>query len=394
MANITGTRDTLNILQNRRVIDMSKDIASLYPNEAPFVTLLKMIKKNSRVAVSPKFEWLEDTLLGNQTAVNNGAGYDAAATSIVVDDASIFRINDIAKVTPTGENILVTAVDTDTNTLTVSRGFGSTAAADITNDDEVLILGNASTEGSSDRGAKSTQETNAYNYTQIFRTPISLTNTENASELYGGNDRKMQILKASIEHKRDIANAIYFGQRKQVTDATTGRPRRTMGGILEFMAAGSDTCAFDASSNKMTYNNFNKGVAQKLFAHGSNKKLLIAGPKLINAINSWAEKKIVTDVATDTTYGVRVKNLVTSYGDLTVLYDPLLSGATYSAYGFALDMENIRYAFLRGRDTKLYTDIQSNDVDGIVDEYLTECSIEFKQPKTHILITGAYDLAE
>ena len=74
---------------------------------------------------------------------------------------------------------------------------------------------------------------------------------------------------------------------------------------------------------------------------------------------------------------------------MKVIYDPLLEGS-YNGYGFVLDPENIRYAYLDGRDTKLYTDIQDNDIDGVIDEYLTECSLELRLPKTHMMITGCY----
>ena len=41
---------------------------------------------------------------------------------------------------------------------------------------------------------------------------------------------------------------------------------------------------------------------------------------------------------------------------------------------FLLDMDNVRYVALDGRDTKLRTNIQAPDKDGIMDEYITECS--------------------
>ena len=59
-------------------------------------------------------------------------------------------------------------------------------------------------------------------------------------------------------------------------------------------------------------------------------------------------------------------------------------------YGMVIDPENVRYCHLDGRDTKLKTNIQENDRDGIKDEYLTECSLEVRLPKTHMLLTGCY----
>ncbi len=382
MTNITGARMTNSIASVRRMVDMAKDIALLDPNEGPFLTFLKVLKKDTRVVYNPRFDWLEDDLLETRSLVNGAT--QSSATTVAVDDGSIFRAGDILKVPSTGENMLVTAVNS--NSLTVVRGYGSTEKANIADDAEILNIGPAMMENSGLRTVKSTQESNGYNYTQIFRTPLALSGTEAASMLHGGKDRAYQRRKASIEHKRDIARAMYFGQRKE--DLTGSGPRRTMGGLVEMLGS-QNTVAFDSSSKPLTYRNFDNYVAKEAFRHGSQNKLLIAGPNLAAAINGWAEKKLVTDVDKDT-YGLRVKNLVTTYGDLKVIYDPLLDGAVYSGYGFLLDTENVRYVHLDGRDTTLNVGVQSPDVDGVVDEYLTECSLEVRLPQTHMVITGAY----
>lgn len=381
MTNITGVRTTNNILQNRRVVDMAKQIALLDPNEGPLLSFLKLAKNNSRCVYNPKFEWLEDDLMETWSSVTEA--HTNAATTIKTADGSIFRVGDIVKVPATGECMLVGAVDA--NNLTVTRGYGSTTAAAINDDAELLIIGSAMAENSNGREIKSTVESNGYNYTQIFRTPIALSGTEAASKLHGGRDRAYQRRKASLEHKRDIARALYFGERKE--DVSGATPRRTMGGLIEFLAGAS--IAFDSSSRPLTYRNFDSQVAAEAFRYGSKEKLLIAGPNLASAINSWSESRLVSDIDEDATYGIRVKNLITTYGDLKVIYDPLLEGS-YKGYGFVLDPENIRYAYLDGRDTKLYTDIQDNDIDGVIDEYLTECSLELRLPQTHMMITGCY----
>ena len=63
MTNITGARMTHNIAASRSMVDMAKDIALLDPNEGPFLTFLKVLRKDTRVVYNPKFEWLEDDLL-------------------------------------------------------------------------------------------------------------------------------------------------------------------------------------------------------------------------------------------------------------------------------------------------------------------------------------------
>lgn len=384
MTNISGVRSTGNIAQSRRVVDMAKQIALLDPNEGPLLSFLKLAKNNSRCVYNPKFEWLEDDLM--ETWSQTTAAVSGTSNPIIpVADGSIFRAGDIIKNTATNECMLVSEISN--NDLTVSRGYGSTAAAAIADQTDFLIIGSAMPENSEGRAVKSTLESNGYNYTQIFRTPIALSGTEAASKLHGGRDRAYQRRKASLEHKRDIARALYFGERKE--DTTGSMPRRTMGGLVEFLHAGNSAVTFDAQTRELTYRNFDSEVAAAAFRYGSKEKLLIAGSYLASAINSWSESRLVSDVAEDATYGIRVKNLITTYGDLKVIYDPLLEGA-YAGYGFVVDPENIRYAYLDGRDTKLYTDIQENAIDGIIDEYLTECSLELRLPQTHMLVKGCY----
>ena len=385
MANIAGVRTTSNIQQARRVVDMAKNIALLDPNDSPFVTFLKLAKQDVRVAKAPKIEWLEDDLIGAATQVNNGSGIaiSTSSTSIAVDDGSIFSVGDLISIPAKSLVYRITAIST--NTLTAIQFGTSVASGTIADDSVVLKLGNAMEENSSAPAAKTTQEVACYNYTQIFRTPVSFSGTELATELYGGKDRAYQRRKKALEHKRDIARAMYFGVRKE--DTTGSTPRRTMGGLLSFL---TESTAFDSSTQPLTYANFNKYVAQPVFSHGSKDKLLIAGPNLMNAINAWSEAKLVTEVDPAATYGIKVKNLITGYGDLKVIYDPLLADGYHAGYGMVIDTDNIRYAYLQGRDTKLNTNIQANDVDGVIDEYITECSLEVKLPKTHLLITGAY----
>lgn len=385
MANIAGVRTTSNIQQARRVVDMAKNIALLDPNDSPFVTFLKLAKQDVRVAKAPKIEWLEDDLIGAATQVNNGSGISisTSSTSIAVDDGSIFSVGDLISIPAYNLIYRITAIST--NTLTAIQFGTAVASGTIADNSVVLKMGNAMEENSSAPAAKTTQEVACYNYTQIFRTPVSFSNTELATELYGGKDRAYQRRKKALEHKRDIARAMYFGVRKEDTTGTT--PRRTMGGLLSFM---TESTAFDSSTQPLTYANFNKFVAQPVFSHGSKDKLLIAGPNLMNAINAWSEAKLVTEVDPAATYGIRVKNLITGYGDLKVIYDPLLADGYHTGYGMVIDTDNVRYSYLQGRDTKLNTNIQAPDVDGVIDEYITECSLEVKLPKTHLLITGAY----
>src|SRR4051794_30478524 len=164
MAVIAGQRNTLNIDQNQRRIDIGNRIALLEPESTPLTALLNRI--GSERAISPKFQALEDELAARFDAVNGTTG---TGTSVVVDNGGYFNVEDLVLVTRTGEMMRVTAIST--NTLTVTRGVGSSTVA-LANDDELYILSSAAMEGDVSKQARSETPTVVTNYTQIFRDPF------------------------------------------------------------------------------------------------------------------------------------------------------------------------------------------------------------------------------
>ena len=101
MTIVNGMRTTKNINQDRRVVDMSKNIALLQPSKAPLVVLTKRL--GSEPTYNPIFHWLEDDLVGRWDAVNAASGITAESTSIVVDNEDLFNVGDIIKVPRTGK---------------------------------------------------------------------------------------------------------------------------------------------------------------------------------------------------------------------------------------------------------------------------------------------------
>jgi hypothetical protein len=386
MAVVTGVRDTRNITQNKIVVDMSEKIALLQPNAEPFLAFLKIAKRNTEPTHNPKFEWMEDDLLPRWDAINNGGGYPSNATSIVVDNANYFTKNDIVKVPRTGEVMLVTNVDVATNTLTVVRGYGVTTAANLDDNDPLVIIGNVNEEGSGTREIKSTLEVPKYNYTQIFKTPFAVTNTEKATKMYGGKDINYQRMKASIQHRVDMARAFVFGERKE--DLSGPHPKRATGGLLSFLTENN----YDAGG-QLTQTEFDNNISEVVFKYGSKRKILLASARLLSIINSWALGKLMIDEEAKK-YGLAIFRYITPFGEYAIMnYQHILEGAVYGGYGIVIDPENVKYRPLAGRDTKLETNIQANDEDQTKEQYITEAGLEVRLPKTHAVITGVTSAA-
>src|SRR5579859_3838689 len=139
MATVTGAQTTTNILSNQLAIDIGKTISLLEPDVQVLTVLSREI--STRDTVATKFRWLED---------ESKARFDttsAAATSgtleIPVVHGTFFQQWDQVLNTRTGEQIRVDSVAG--NTLTVTRGIGSTATA-MLEGDELYIIGTAQPE--------------------------------------------------------------------------------------------------------------------------------------------------------------------------------------------------------------------------------------------------------
>jgi len=373
---ITGARDTNNILSAKRVVDMSNEIALLEPDAAPLTVLMKRIDGKKKIAINPKYNWMEDELAPRWDAINFSTGYTAGDTSIVVDNGSYFKVGDVIKSPTSGEQMLVTAVST--NTLTVTRGWGNTSADTLSDNDKITILANASAEGSSAPTVKTTKEVEKTNYIQTIRTPFEVTGTEDASEMYGGKDITYLQKKMGIEHKRDLERALLFGEPKEDLTGTT--PRRFTGGLNYFITTNRQ----DASGT-LTEAEF-ETFCETIFRYGSKTKLLLASSKVISAINSWAKGKLQT-VPKDETYGIDVKEYLSGHGTLLVVKHNLLE-ESYAGYAFAVDTEYIKMRTMQGRDTKLKTNIQANDADTRKDEYMTDIGFQLELEKAHGVLYG------
>lgn len=379
MAVVSGTRDTRNITQNKLVIDMSDTIGLLQPNAEPFMSFLKIAKRNTEAASNPKFEWMEDDLLPRWDAINAGSGYASTITDLVVDNGPYFSVNDVVKVPRTGEVLLVTVIAT--NTLTVTRGYGLTAAAALVDNDPLVIIGNVNQEGAGTRELKSTAEVAKFNYTQIFKTPFGVTNTQAATKMYGGKDLSYQQMKAGVQHKIDIARGFTFGERKE--DTSGSKPKRATGGLLSFLTTNN----YDAGG-ALTQSEFDNNISEVVFKYGSKDKILLASARLLSVINSWAQGSLRINLDAKK-FGLQIFQYVTPFGNYNIMnYQHILEGAVYGGYGVVLDPENIKYRPLAGRDTKLETNIQANDEDQRKDQYITEAGLEVRLPQTHAVLTG------
>jgi hypothetical protein len=51
-------------------------------------------------------------------------------------------------------------------------------------------------------------------------------------------------------------------------------------------------------------------------------------------------------------------------------------------------MDGFRYRFMQNRDTRLLTNVQAPDVDGQIDQYVSEVGLQRMQAPKHALLKG------
>lgn len=370
--------DTDTILSERRDIDFSKEIAELEPNKSPLITVTKMT--NVQSVGTAEWYWFEDELKPRFDAINNGGGYADSDTSLVVDTSTIFTVGDLIKVPRTGEVILVTEINDSTKTLTVKRGFGTTTAAGLNDDEPLMIIGSASEENSRARNVNLRQPTKKGNYTGITKTPVAISGTSDAERLRGPGERRRLQRKYGIEHAIDLERMFLYGEPKE--DTTGNHPMRTSGGILYFCT--ENNIDFGGTPTEAAF----EEALEDVFRYGSGSKLALCSARWLTTINQWAVGKLQM-LPKDKTYGINVTRYLSAHGELSLVKHHLLEGAEYGGYMIILDMDNVKYRPLRGRDTKLRQNIGEPDRDGFLDEYLTEAGYEIRLPKTHAVLTGA-----
>lgn len=372
-------RGTNNILSNRKVVDMRDAIAYLEPLEYPLTTLLKRLKGRKRTTHSYKFEWLEKDPMG-RWAKFSGTTETSPGTTVEVatGEGSLFQAGDLVKNTATDEIVRVTGIDGDT--LTVARGYGETNAANITADDKLLVVGNASMQGAGSPSEKYKNASPVHNYTQIFRTAFSTTETLNKMKLYGGDELSNLRKEKAVEHARDMEFSFWFGERK--LDTSGAQPLTTTAGVYTFLKDLGAPFVNSLSGSSMTEAQFDEWVGN-IFRYGSKEKALFCGQALIDIIQTFAKNKLqLIQKDKDKTYGLNITRYLTAHGTLDIMRHYLFEEG-YANLNVALDMKNLRYVSLEGRDTKLLPNRQRNDEDGQKEEYLTEAGIELLSPKTH-----------
>jgi hypothetical protein len=350
---------------------------------APFT---HFAKKNAKVTTSPKFESFSRGSALRYTLVNHGGGY-TTETSIVVDDGTVFRINDTLFNPVTQEIMYITNIVG--NTLTVVRNIGGTSVAVIADNQPLYASGGASPEGDTKMTTVTGAWTEDYNYTQIFRTTLEITRTAMKTAVYGPQEVADDKARKYRQHLMEMETAFLFGQRHKITSGDE-ETRFTRGIVAAIGTSGSNY--YDVSGN-LTKANLD-GYLSGIFTYGNESRVRIGfcNMTFMKYLNTLVNSYLQKELDGSSLFKISFQDYQNYAGILKCTEHRMLT-RLYSgseAVLLTVDPDYIRYRPLTDSDTMwLEASRDTNLLDGYIGEYLTETGLEVLGTEMHGWLHGA-----
>lgn len=399
MPQIYGKITTETVLQDNRLYDVSDVIFKQYPDLAPFMGFMKSL---NRVTVSdPEFWWFNKGLRPAYTQVNNGAGYLAGDTSIVVDDATVFVPSDVLRVVDAngdyGEQMIVTAVVTGTNTITVRRAVGSTSAQALVDNDKLIRVGNAQTEYSDSPNPVNQKAVKLYNYAQTVRTTNKHSRRAEKTTYRAGNQNK-EIAKRrdekTREHQLELERVMLFGERGIENAGTEGATTYTGGiyhWILDAVARGYDVTT-NQGGGTLTLAQFETFLEEKAFAYGSDRKIAFCSPRVISVLNNLLRGEVRLQNHTNS-YGLNVTTYESPHGVLDIVRHRLFEHGDFKYASMIVDPNQLELKSVNEELVSYIQNVGLGSLDGSEDNWLTDAGLCVAVPESCAFISNIQSAA-
>lgn len=427
MSAFLGMRGTGDWVTDQRPKNWRETILFLYPNGSMPLTAI-MSKMKSEKTDDPQFYWWTKTL-PTQSASVTGVYTDSGLTSayssggvagttlylkmtstdiihfrvghtVLMRDASDYAVDCVGKVTAVNSNgtsssIAVKLLEADDNS----------SSHDLSDCDKVLVIGSVNAEGASMPSAIAYDPAKLYNYTQIFRTPLSITRTARRTKLRTGDQYKEAKREALELHGIEMEKAFLFGVPYEGT-GDNGKPERTTEGLITCLrtnnASGVNDFTLNSSFAGKAWLDDDSGelwlenYLELVFRYGRQEKLAICGSGALLGLNRLAKASTLFTMTSATkSYGISVTEWLTPFGTVYIKTHPLFNiESTLRNSMLILEPENLVYRYID--DTTFYGEngktasegTNGGRIDGTQEEFLTECGLEYHHPYTAAFLNG------
>jgi hypothetical protein len=427
-----GMRGTGDWVANQRPESWRQQIMYLYPNGmAPLTAILSMM--GSKKVDDPRFHWwtqeqnaVSGAVIGIATMADMSVAYAGGGNigdtifvrvlttlanrvrqghQILLRDASDYSVDVVGKITGVTRGAInsvlaVRLLEDDDNSLT----------HDLTDADNFKIIGNINPEGGEMPDAIALNPTEVYNYTQIFRTPLSITRTAKLTTLRTGDAYQKMKSEALEMHSWEMELAYLWGIRTQ-NIGDNGKPERTTMGVINFIRQFAPLNCSDYSleagyaglpwagsiGNPGGGGTWLRAMLEQIFRYGAEEKLCLCGSGALLGIESLAMGEGMMNLsAGQSTYGMKIREWVTPFGSIYLKTHPLFSNdVTTRNLMVIIEPKELEYKFIT--DTTFYGEGSATQhpagygarrLDGLNEEYLTECGLEFGLPQKCAVLNG------
>lgn len=415
-----GMRGTGDWTADERPKSYRDMILYLYPNgDAPLTAILAKMSMES--VDDPEFNWWTKAL-PQQSGAITGVYTNSTLATAYVSGAALgatlyIKVAEAAADEVRAGHVVVLRLDTDLTldvvakvtavtkagassylTVKLLEADDNSATKDLSDATSFLVIGNSNPEGADRPEGIAYDPVKLSNYTQIFRTPLSLTRTAMKTKLRTGEAYKRAKKEALELHSIEMERARIWGIPTETTGAN-GKPERTSGGILHFIRqnAASNVSDYRTAYSGVTWATSGKvwldTMMEQLFRYGKTEKLALCGSGALLGINQVAEASGQYQLnAKATSYGIQVVELVSPFGVLYLKRHPLFSYNTTDRNSMlVLEPEKLR---TRTIDDTFFKPDESEKKstgagrDGVEEEFLTEDGLELHHPECFGYLSG------
>ena len=386
-------RDEPSILSGTKLVDDSDikvipevmdTIIKIFPSATPLTVLSTRKQSRKRQVGYYKFEHLEKDKYPRKVTVNTQSA--AGSTTIVVDTGDYEKLakNYVLLNTRTREQVVLTENPSSVTLSNVVRAIGGGGAI-MNVGDTLLIQAPIHQEADTLGTIRTVLENKIYNYTEIIRTPMGWSGRTANTNYYGGSDPEHVRSATAIEHRISIENRAFFGKRH--TRTTSDSKLQTFTGGLEYWIASHE---WDLDGNTMTERGLVEWMEDVMalgdggYINGPGVKWLFAGNSILTEIEFFARDKLRYEPLSSK-IGMKAASFHSTHGTLNIMRHPQFVGE-HSGLGFVVDMNHVRYAYYKNRDTMLLKDRHARSFDGSEEEYLTDCGWQIEEQFAHGII--------
>ena len=421
-----GMRGSNDWVEDQRPMNWRQQIMYLYPNgSAPLTAILSMM--GSEKVDDAQFHWwtqeqsaVGGAIIGIFTTpaldvayVDSGVAGDilyATVTTalanrirkghqILLRDASDYRVDVVGKITE-----VVRGGSVSTLAIKLLEDDDNSEDHDLSDCDTFKIIGNINPEGGEMPDAIALNPVKVYNYTQIFRTPLSITRTARATKLRTGDQYQKAKSEALEMHSWEMELAYLWGIRTE-NIGDNGKPERTTMGVINFIRQYAAINCDDYTLNTDFTGDawvtggeiWLKAMLERIFRFGAGDKLCLCGSGFLLGIDALAMTGGQVNLQPgQKSYGMEIREWVTPFGSIYMKTHPLFSyDATTRNMGVILEPKELSNKFID--DTAFYGESNSKDhpegygqrrIDGTNEEFLTEAGIEFGLPQKCAVLNG------